>query len=99
MSSPDHVGRGSVAAERTALAWQRLALAQGAFAGVLLAAAAHREAPWLLPAAVGAAGVALRTWRAAELPVRGVRRNPAALRQLRDLTLTAAVLAVVLLLL
>jgi hypothetical protein len=93
MPSPDDVGRGSVAAERTALAWHRLALSQAAFAGVLLAAAAHREAPWLLPAAVAAVGVALRTWRAADVPLRGLRRDPAALRRLRDLTLAAAVLA------
>jgi uncharacterized membrane protein YidH (DUF202 family) len=99
MSSPDRVGRGGVAEERTVLAWHRLALSQAAFAGVLLAAAAHREAPWLLLAAVAAAGVALRTWRAADLPVRGLRRSPAALRRLRDLALAAAAFAVVVLLL
>jgi Domain of unknown function (DUF202) len=98
MSSSDQVGRGGVAPERTVLAWHRLALSQAAFAGVLLAAAAHREDPWLLPAAVGAVGVALRTWRAGETPDEGAPR-PAALRRLRDLTLIAAGLAAVLLLL
>jgi uncharacterized membrane protein YidH (DUF202 family) len=99
MSWPDRPERSGVAPERTTLAWHRLALAQATFAAVLLAAAAHREAPWLLAPTVAAAVVALRTWRAAELPVRGLRREPAALRRLRDYTLAAAALATLALLL
>jgi 4-hydroxybenzoate polyprenyltransferase len=99
MSSPDPAEHRGVAPERTTLAWQRLALAQATFAGVLLAAAAHREAPWLLAPAVVAAALALRTWRAASQPVRGMRRDPAALRQLRDVTLAAAALATLVVLL
>src|SRR3954465_1238988 len=36
-----------LAAERTALAWQRMALGFTSMAAVNLAAAAHRQAPWL----------------------------------------------------
>jgi uncharacterized membrane protein YidH (DUF202 family) len=55
---PDDPG---LARERTALAWQRAALSYASLAALTLAAAAHRQRPWLLaPAAIlGVAGAAV----------------------------------------
>jgi uncharacterized membrane protein YidH (DUF202 family) len=52
-----------LAAERTALAWQRMALGFTSMAAVMLAAAAHRGDPWLLAPSVALFAVAAAVWR------------------------------------
>src|SRR5919202_5084566 len=51
-----------LAGERTALAWQRMALGFTTLAAVTLAAAAHLHAPWLVLPAVGLFAVAAAIW-------------------------------------
>src|SRR5690349_19316259 len=72
-----------LARERTALAWQRAALSYASLAGVTLAAAAHRQRPWLLaPAAVLAvAGAAIWLYARRRIgdPAQGAGRGPIAL--------------------
>jgi Domain of unknown function (DUF202) len=50
--------------ERTGLAWERSAAAFIGLAGVVLAVAAHRDAPGLIALAVALLGVAGAVWRA-----------------------------------
>src|SRR4051794_41840500 len=52
-----------LAPERTALAWQRMALGFTSMAAVMLAAAAHRGDPWLLAPSVALFAVAAAVWR------------------------------------
>ena|SRR6185295_905061 len=52
-----------VASERTALAWQRMALSFTSIAAVTLAAAAHRQVPWLIAPSVALFAVAAVIWR------------------------------------
>ena len=52
-----------VASERTALAWQRMALSFTSIAAVTLAAAAHRQVPWLIAPSVALFAVAAAIWR------------------------------------
>src|SRR4051794_23051693 len=52
-----------LAPERTALAWQRMALGFTSMAAVNLAAAAHRGDPWLLAPSVALFAVAAAVWR------------------------------------
>jgi uncharacterized membrane protein YidH (DUF202 family) len=81
-SAAEARGDPGLASERTALAWQRMALSFTSIAAVTMAAAAHRGAPWLLiPSGlvfVMAAGV----WRYARRRIadRGLRtaRRPVA---------------------
>src|SRR3954452_7603779 len=51
-----------LASERTALAWQRMALNFTSIAAVTLAAAAHRGDPWLLAPSVMLFAVAAAVW-------------------------------------
>jgi uncharacterized membrane protein YidH (DUF202 family) len=51
-----------LASERTALAWQRMALSFTSIAAVTLAAAAHRRVPWLIAASVVLFAVAAAVW-------------------------------------
>lgn len=51
-----------LAAERTALAWQRTSLGFTTLAAVTLAAAAHRRAAWLVLPAVALFAVAAAVW-------------------------------------
>jgi uncharacterized membrane protein YidH (DUF202 family) len=84
-----------LASERTALAWQRMALGFTSMAAVMLAAAAHRQVPWLVAPSVALFGVAGGVWRYARRRTgdRGVRtaRRPIAL--LAIATAAAAVAA------
>src|SRR3954464_10239262 len=72
-----------LASERTALAWQRVALGFTSMAAVMLAAAAHRQVPWLIAPSVALFAVATAVWRYARRRIgdRGVRtaRRPVAL--------------------
>src|SRR3954470_21845792 len=52
-----------LASERTALAWQRMALGFTSIAAVTLAAAAHRQVPWLIAPSVALFAVAAAVWR------------------------------------
>src|SRR3954465_15235636 len=47
-----------LASERTALAWQRMALSFTSIAAVTLAAAAHRHVPWLIAPSAGLFAIA-----------------------------------------
>jgi uncharacterized membrane protein YidH (DUF202 family) len=60
MPSPEPPG---AAAERTRLAWERLALAFCGLAAVVLGVAAHRDAPWLVVVSAALLGVAAGVWR------------------------------------
>jgi uncharacterized membrane protein YidH (DUF202 family) len=85
-----------VARERTALAWQRMALGFTSLAAVTLGAAAHRKAPWMLVPAAALFVVAAAVWlharrRAADLSLRTTAR-PLAL--LAAATAAAAAVAV-----
>jgi uncharacterized membrane protein YidH (DUF202 family) len=90
-----------LAAERTALAWQRMALGFTTLAAVTLAAAAHRNAPRLvLPAAalfVVAAAVWLHARRRVADPAVPTTARPLALLAAATVVaaLVAAVMAVV----
>src|SRR3954452_2823852 len=84
-----------LASERTALAWQRMALSFTSIAAVTLAGAAHRHVPWLLAPSVVLFAVAAAVWRYARRRTgdRGLRtaRRPVALLALA--TAAAAVAA------
>jgi uncharacterized membrane protein YidH (DUF202 family) len=83
-----------LAVERTALAWQRMALGFTSLAALILAAAAHRDKPWMLVPAAGLFGVAAAVWRYARRrsgdPSARTARRPLAL-----LALAAAAAGVV----
>src|SRR3954454_14975695 len=90
-----------LAAERTALAWQRMALGFTTLAALTLAAAAHRKAPGLVLPAAALFAVAAAVWLHARRRV-GASGTPTTARPLGLLTaatvaaaLVAAVLAVV----
>jgi uncharacterized membrane protein YidH (DUF202 family) len=82
MPSPaDHPTRDpGLAAERTALSWQRMALSFTSLAAVILAAAAHRHRPWLLVPAAGVfllgAGIWLYSRRRIAAPATPTARGP-----------------------
>jgi uncharacterized membrane protein YidH (DUF202 family) len=84
-----------LASERTALAWQRMALSFTSIAAVTLAAAAHRQAPLLVAPSIALFVVAAAVWRYARRRIgdRGLRtaRRPVAL--LAYATAAAAVAA------
>ena len=52
-----------LARERTALAWQRMALGFTSLGALMLAAAAHRDVPWMLVPAGALFSVAAAVWR------------------------------------
>ena len=52
-----------LARERTALAWQRMAMGFTSLAALTLGAAAHRDAPWMIVPAVALFAVAGVVWR------------------------------------
>jgi Domain of unknown function (DUF202) len=87
-----------LAAERTALAWQRMALGFTSLAAVTLGAAAHRHAPWMLGPSAGLFVVAALVWRYARrrgaVPHSGTSRS--ALAWLAVATAAAALVAAVL---
>jgi uncharacterized membrane protein YidH (DUF202 family) len=86
-------GRG-LARERTALAWQRMALGFTSLAAVMLGAAAHRDAPWMLGPAALMFVVAAAVWLHARRRGRDLSLRTTS-RPLRLLTLATAVAAVV----
>jgi uncharacterized membrane protein YidH (DUF202 family) len=90
-----------LAAERTALAWQRMALGFTTLAALTLAAAAHRNAPRLVLPAAALFAVAAAVWLHARRRV-GAPDTPTTARPLALLAaatvaaaLVAAVMAVV----
>jgi uncharacterized membrane protein YidH (DUF202 family) len=84
-----------LAAERTALAWQRMALGFTSMAAVNLAAAAHRQAPWLIAPSVALFAVAAAVWRYARRRTgdAGLRTDRRAVALLAYATAAAAVAA------
>ena len=95
-SAAEPSGDPGLASERTALAWQRMALSFTSIAAVTLAAAAHRQVPWLLAPVGGAASSSRRrsgATRAGGSAIRGLTtaRRPIAL--LAYATAAAAVAA------
>jgi hypothetical protein len=62
-SAADRSRDPGLAVERTALAWQRMALGFTSLAALTLGAAAHRHAPWMLGPAGGLFVVAGLVWR------------------------------------
>src|SRR3954471_20830631 len=72
-----------LASERTALAWQRMALSFTSIAAVTLAAPAHRHVPWLIAPSAVLFAIAAAAWRYARRRTgdRGLRtaRRPIAL--------------------
>jgi uncharacterized membrane protein YidH (DUF202 family) len=94
-STAEPPGDQGLASARTALAWQRMALSFTSIAAVNLAAAAHRQVPWLIAPSAALFAVAAATWRYARRRMgdRGVRtaRRPIALLALA--TAAAAVAA------
>ena len=88
-------GDPGLASERTALAWQRMALGFTSMAAVMLAAAAHRQVGWLLAPSVALFAVAAAVWRYARRRIGdrglGTARRPIAL--LAIATAAAAVAA------
>jgi uncharacterized membrane protein YidH (DUF202 family) len=75
-----------LAVERTALAWQRMAMSFTSLAAVVLAAAAHRDALWMLGPAAGLFAVGGAVWRYA----RRRTRDPSARVAREALALLAA---------
>jgi uncharacterized membrane protein YidH (DUF202 family) len=86
-----------LAAERTALAWQRMALGFTTLAAVTLAAAAHRNAPRLVLPAAGLFAVAAGVWLYARRRVAdpGTPTTARPLALLAVATVAAAVVAAV----
>src|SRR5919202_4889249 len=86
-----------LAAERTALAWQRMALGFTTLAAVTLAAAAHRHAPRLVLPAVGLFAVAAAIWLHARRRVAdpGIPTTARPLALLAAATMAAALVAAV----
>jgi uncharacterized membrane protein YidH (DUF202 family) len=98
MPSPDD-GRG-LARERTGLAWERSAAAFAGLAGVVLAVAAHRNAPGLLALGAALLAVAGAVWRAgrrayAKTTVRSQPRMLAFVALATVLSALAAAIAVI----
>jgi uncharacterized membrane protein YidH (DUF202 family) len=89
--------RPGFAVERTALAWQRMALGFVSLAAVMLAAAAHRHAAWLLAPAGAGFGAAAAVWAYARRRARDscARTDRRALALLAVAVLGAAVAAAV----
>jgi uncharacterized membrane protein YidH (DUF202 family) len=85
-----------LAAERTALAWQRAALGFTTLAAVTLAAAAHRHAPRLVLPAAGLFAVAGAVWLHARRRVAapGIPTTARPLALLAAATTAAAIVAV-----
>src|SRR3954467_12959155 len=85
-------------AQRTALSWQRMALSFTSLAAVILAAAARRDAPWMLVPAAGLfllrAGIWLYARRRIAAPASPTTRRPLVL--LAGAVVAAAVVAAVL---
>jgi uncharacterized membrane protein YidH (DUF202 family) len=94
-STADPSGDPGLASARTALAWQRMALSFTSIAAVNLAAAAHRQVPWLIAPSVVLFALAAAVWRYARRRIadRGLTtaRRPIAL--LAYATAAAAVAA------
>jgi uncharacterized membrane protein YidH (DUF202 family) len=94
-SAAEPPGDPGLASERTALAWQRMALGFTSMAAVMLAAAAHRQEPLLIAPSVALFAVAAAVWRYARRRVGdralGTERRPLAL--LAIATAAAAVAA------
>jgi uncharacterized membrane protein YidH (DUF202 family) len=82
-----------VASERTALAWQRMALSFTSIAAVNLAAAAHRQMPWLIAPSALLFAVAAAIWRYARKRT-GDRGLSTARRPIALLALATAAAAV-----
>jgi len=61
-SAAEPSGDPGLAAERTALAWQRMALSFTSLAALTLAAAAHRDALWMLAPAAGLFLIGAAIW-------------------------------------
>jgi uncharacterized membrane protein YidH (DUF202 family) len=97
-SAAEPSGDPGLAAERTALAWQRMALSFTSLAAVTLAAAAHRDAPWMLAPAVLIFGMGAAIWRYARRRIgdRSLRTGRRAIALLMAAVLVAACLAAVL---
>jgi uncharacterized membrane protein YidH (DUF202 family) len=86
-----------LASERTALAWQRMALSFTSIAAVTLAAAAHRDVPWLVAPSAVLFAVAAAVWRYARRRIgdRGLStaRRPVALLAIATAAAAAAAAA------
>jgi uncharacterized membrane protein YidH (DUF202 family) len=97
-STAEPAGDPGLARERTALAWQRMALSFTSIAAVTLAAAAHRQRPWMLAPAAVLFAVGAAIWRYARRrigdPRLGTSRRPIAL--LAGAVVVAAVAAALL---
>jgi uncharacterized membrane protein YidH (DUF202 family) len=95
MPSPERVRDPGLAAERTSMTWQRMALAFVSLGAVTVGAAAHRDTPWMvLPAAaLFAVGAAIAVYFRRRAEGAG---HPAALRWLTAATVGAAGMAAVL---
>jgi uncharacterized membrane protein YidH (DUF202 family) len=94
-SAADGARDPGLAAERTALAWQRMALGFTTCSALTLAAAAHRHAPWLVGPAAALFTVAATVWfharRRARAPQTRTTARPLAL--LAAATVAAALVA------
>jgi uncharacterized membrane protein YidH (DUF202 family) len=94
-SAADRPRDRGLAVERTALAWQRTTLGFTSLAALILGAAAHRQAAWMLGPAAGLFVVAGLAWRYARrrsaAPGAGTDRR--ALRWLAAATGAAALVA------
>lgn len=85
-----------MAAERTALAWQRMATGFTTMAALVLGAAAHRGEPWLILPAGALLLVALAVYIESRRRSAGGGQDPRALRALAVATTAVAVLAAIL---
>ena len=84
-----------LARERTALAWQRMAMGFTSLAALMLGAAAHRDARWMLVPAALLFCVAAAVWRYARRRIAGLEAGTDArvLGALAAATVAAALLA------
>src|SRR3954453_22406426 len=96
-SAAEHRRDPGLAEERTALAWQRMALGFTTLAAVALAGAAHRHAAWLVLPAVALFVVAAAVWLHARRRVGdpAVRTTARPLALLAAATVAAALVAAV----
>src|SRR4051795_997377 len=92
-STADPPGDPGLASERTALAWQRMALSFTSIAAVMLAAAAHRQTAWLIGPSALLFAAAAAIWRYARLRI-GHRDVSTARRPIALLALATAAAAV-----
>src|SRR3954468_2436559 len=92
-STADPPGDPGLASERTALAWQRMALSFTSIAAVMLAAAAHRPTAWLIGPSALLFASAAAIWRYARLRI-GHRDLSTARRPIALLALVTAAAAV-----